>query len=402
MTLLIGISMTVGYGTLYYAFAILGPEVAADFDWPLSFVFGCFSAALLSSAVSASLAGRAIDRFGARPVLVIGSLCAALALAGLSLVGSKLGFLVMLVAVETAGRMVQYEAGFAALTAIHGANARRHITHVTLVAGFASTVFWPLIHWLLTMMDWRDVCLVLAAINLAIALPIHAVVPNRPTRSRSTEAEVSGNQAEASALLPIERHRSAFVLMAINFALGRFMMGAIHSAFFVLVTGTGRDAALAALAGSLIGPMQVAARFIEAASGGRALVSLIGIVSSGAMCGGIVLLLVALLGNGDWPVLLFAAVFGIGQGLAFIVKAVLPARLFGTIGYGRVTGNLAAISLVCMAAGPLVTAFLVEKAGIGFTLMVLSAVGLIAVVTAIALHRLETTASNKPYGVQAR
>jgi hypothetical protein len=155
LTLLIGVSMTIGYGTLYYPFAILGPEIARAQGWSNSFVFGVFSVALLTSAVTASLVGHAMDRFGARPVMVAGSCLAALALVNLSAVDSMTAFFVAMLIIELGARMVQYETGFAALTAIHGRYARRPIAHVTLVAGFASTVFWPLIHWLLGFMDWR-------------------------------------------------------------------------------------------------------------------------------------------------------------------------------------------------------------------------------------------------------
>lgn len=389
MTAGIGVSMAVGYGTLYYPFAILAPEIARDLGWPLSFVFGCFSAALLSSAVTASIAGRAIDRFGARPVMMLGSVAAAASLAGLSLVTEMAGFFLAMLAIEVAARMVQYEAGFAALTAIHGGNARRHITHVTLIAGFSSTVFWPLVHALLTIMSWRDVCLVLAALNLVITLPIHAAVPNRP--SPAPAAIDDAGQPEQTVALAKGRaaKRLAFVLMAVNFSLGRFLMGAVHSSFFILVAGTGRDAGLAALAGALVGPMQVVARIIEAMTGGRSSASLIGVISSGAMCGGIVLLLIALAGGGNTPVLLFAAVFGIGQGLVFIVRAVLPARLLGTTGYGSMTGKLAAISFVFTAAAPFVTAYLIENAGIRPTLVALTLTGAVALATSVMLNRLE-------------
>ena len=40
-----------------------------------------------------------------------------------------------------------YDAAFAALGRIYGDAARRSITGITLIAGFASTVGWPLTAW---------------------------------------------------------------------------------------------------------------------------------------------------------------------------------------------------------------------------------------------------------------
>ncbi|MDF1608409.1 MFS transporter [Hoeflea sp. YIM 152468] len=405
LTLLIGVSMTIGYGTLYYPFAILGPEIARAQGWSNSFVFGVFSVALLTSAVTASMVGRAMDRFGARPVMVAGSCLAALTLFNLSLVQSMAGFAIAMLAIEVSARMVQYETGFAALTAIHGRSARRPIAHITLVAGFASTVFWPLIHWLLGFMDWRGVLLILAAINLLVALPIHALIPPGPSRRR---APVSGAEPgpEDGAVLAYQANRDpglltpagrmpAFLLLSIAFAGGSFLMSAVHTSFFLLLDAMGRTAALAALAGAIIGPMQVAARVIEMLTGERVASSVVGLISSATLFLGIVLLAAGLWVDGDLIVIVFALSFGIGQGLNFIARAILPARLFGTDGYGAMTGNLATIRLFAMAGAPVCTAMTLAHFGIGATFVLLVVMAVISVAASWALCLIETRANRE-------
>ncbi len=410
LTLAIGVSMTIGYGTLYYPFAILGPEIARDLGWTNSFVFGVFSFALLSSAHTASVAGRMIDRYGARPVMMAGSICAALSLVALSRVGAWPAFIAAMLMIEVSGRMAQYEAGFAALTAIHGQEARRHITHVTLIAGFASTVFWPLIHWLLSVMDWRGVCLVLAAINLLIAFPIHALIPRLPSGSEPeqpaadsaapTEGTTQLTRLAATGLLPEPERTRVFALMAVAFACGGFLMSAVHSSFFVILDLMGRDAALAALAGAIIGPMQVGARVVELLTGGKVASSLVGVISNATMLGGILLLVAATGLPGSGLIIAFAASFGIGQGLAFIARAVLPARLFGTDGYGRVTGNLAAVRLLFTAAAPFLTALVIAQAGLSAAFALLIAMAVMGVAASLLLwwaeHRAGRQSANPP------
>lgn len=394
LTLLIGVSMTIGYGTLYYPFAILGPEIARDLGWSNSFVFGVFSFALLTSAVTASIVGHAMDRFGARPVMVFGSVLAGATLVNLSLVHSMVGFAIAMLLIELAARMVQYETGFAALTAIHGRKARRPIAHITLVAGFASTVFWPLIHWLLGFMDWRGVCVVLAVINLAVALPIHALIPSGP-RQRPDDADPAPAIREPGLLAPGKR-RAAFVQMAIAFAGGSFLMSAVHTSFFVILEELGRAAALAALAGAVIGPMQVAARLIEMLTGERIASSVVGLISSASLLFGIGVLASALVIEGDVVIVVFAASFGIGQGLNFISRAILPARLFGTQGYGAVTGNLATVRLFAMAGAPVCTALMIAHAGIVATFALFGLIALIALAAAWALYLTEMRATHSP------
>jgi MFS family permease len=391
LTLLIGVSMTIGYGTLYYPFAILGPEIARAQGWSNSFVFGVFSAALLTSAVTASLVGRAMDRFGARPVMVVGSCLAALTLFNLSHVQSMAGFAIAMLLIEFSARMVQYETGFAALTAIHGRKARRPIAHVTLIAGFASTVFWPLIHWLLGFMDWRGVCLVLASINLLVALPIHALIPRRP--GRGIDPGLTVPPLSDPGLLQPGRRTAAFVLMAIAFSGSSFLMSAVHTSFFLILQEMGRTAALAALAGAVIGPMQVAARMIEMLTGERVSSSVVGVISSAALLLGIAFLASALWLDGDLIVIVFAVSFGIGQGLNFIARAILPARLFGTEGYGALTGNLATIRLFAMAGAPICTALAITHAGIGATFALFGLMAVIGVLAACGLRIIEKRAA---------
>lgn len=392
LTLLIGVSMTIGYGTLYYPFAILGPEIARAQGWSTGFVFGVFSVALLTSAVTASLVGRAMDRFGARPVMVAGSCLAALTLFNLSLVQSMVGFAIAMLLIEFAARMVQYETGFAALTAIHGRHARRAIAHVTLVAGFASTVFWPLIHWLLGFMDWRGVCLVLAATNLLIALPIHAIIPRAPKYARDLEPAESSIRDPG--LLQPGNRTPAFLFMAIAFAGGSFLMSAVHTSFFLILGEMGREAALAALAGAVIGPMQVAARLIEMLTGERVASSVVGVISSVALLLGLTCLVAGLWLDGDLIVIAFAVSFGIGQGLNFIARAILPARLFGTDGYGALTGNLATIRLFAMAGAPVCTALAVSHAGVGATFALLMLMAVVGVSASWALCVIEKRAAS--------
>lgn len=391
MSLLIGVSMTIGYGTLYYPFAILGPEIARAQGWSNSFVFGVFSAALLTSAITASLVGRAMDRFGARPVMVAGSCLAALTLANLSSINTMAGFVIAMLLIEFSARMVQYETGFAALTALHGRYARRPIAHVTLVAGFASTVFWPLIHWLLGFMDWRGVCLVLAAINLLVALPIHIMIP------RANRPQVNCDPAERSirdpGLLAPGNRKAAFGAMAVAFAGGSFLMSAVHTSFFLILQEMGRAAALAALAGAVIGPMQVAARLIEMLTGERVSSSVVGVISSTTLLLGLGCLVAGLWFDGELIVIVFAISFGIGQGLNFIARAILPARLFGTEGYGTLTGKLATLRLFAMAGAPVSTALVLSHAGIGMTFAFLMLVAAISVAASWALVAIERSAN---------
>lgn len=393
-TLGMGVSMTVGYGTLYYSFSILAPEIAREFGWSQSFVFAVFSIGLLGGAVSAPIVGRLIDRFGARPVLAFGSILAAAMLAGLSMVQNGWQFAVVTLAAEFISLAVQYDAGFAALAQRHGQDARSQITLVTLVAGFASTVFWPLIQWLLTMMSWREVYLVLAALNLVLALPVHVLWPSY----RAPATRAAGADASAAAMAPASR-RPHLALMAISLSAGGFVLSAMGASLLVLLGDAGFTPAAATLAGSLIGPSQVAARLIEYARRGVLSPPVTGLIATGAIFVALVLLFAAALIPAVAIVIVFAIFFGIGQGLTSIIRGVLPLHFFGTAGYGRTMGTLSGIRMVLSAAAPVSIIFVNEELGVAAAigcLLLMGAVGLLAMIGLARLQPLRSEAEATP------
>lgn len=382
LTIGLGVSMTVGYGTLHYSFSVLAPAIARDFGWETSFVFGVFSAGLLAGAVSAPIFGRSIDRFGARPVMVLGTLAATLALVLYAVMQNAWQFAAITFLGEFVAFAVQYDAGFAALAQRHGQEARSHVTLVTLIAGFASTVFWPLDQWLLTLMDWRDVYLVLAAINLVFALPVHLAVPAyRPPRKARTTVEGKGSTKGGGAGLQM-------ALMAISLASGGFLISAVSVSLLVVLGAAGFSPAVATLAGSLIGPSQVLARLIEYSQRRLFTPVTTALVASGALFFSFVLLSSALALPLVAVPIAFAVVYGAGQGLTSIVRGVLPLYYFGTAGYGRTMGVLSGVRMVLSAAAPVSIVFVSERAGAGAAILSLLCVAGISAGTMVLLSRL--------------
>jgi len=382
-TIGLGVTMTIGYGTLYYSFSVLAPEIAREFGWGQSFVFGVFSLGLLAGAVSAPMLGRLVDRFGARLILCLGSIAAAVSLALFAVMQNAWQFAVITLVAEFVALAVQYDAGFAALAQSHGREARAHITLVTLIAGFASTVFWPLLQWLLTWMDWRDVYLVLAAMNLLIALPIHLALP----RARISEKPVSRVEETSAGMNLDGERRRRMVLMATAFAAGGFVVSAVGATLLVLMRDLGYATAMATLAGSLIGPSQVAARLIEYARRNLFSPPLTAIIAALAMVLGLFALAGALIQPFAAFAIAFAVFYGAGQGLTSIVRGVLPLHYFGAAGYGRTMGTLASTRIVASAIAPFSVIWLNEAVGPSAALAALAGMACLAVLATLALTR---------------
>ena len=136
----LGLTQVIGYGTLYYSFSILAAGMAADIGWSQDAVYGAFSA-LLAGALIGPRCGRWVDRHGAGRIMALGSAAAAAALVACAIAPGPLGLALGLVAIQLAASFVLYEVAFPALVQVAGFGAQRSITHLTLIAGFASTLF---------------------------------------------------------------------------------------------------------------------------------------------------------------------------------------------------------------------------------------------------------------------
>src|ERR1700690_4119741 len=171
--LALGTSQTLAWASSYYLPAILADPIAHDLGVSSNWIFAAFSASLVISAMLGPRVGRQIDLVGGRQVLSISNLTLA---AGLTLLGFTTSIPMLVIAWLLLGVGMGfglYDAAFAALGRIYGEAARRSITGITLIAGFASTVGWPLTAWGLESIGWRNPCFAWALAHILIGLPIN-------------------------------------------------------------------------------------------------------------------------------------------------------------------------------------------------------------------------------------
>ncbi|MFM2356622.1 MAG: hypothetical protein RLZZ528_2358, partial [Pseudomonadota bacterium] len=227
----LGLSQIIGYGTLYYAFAIQVPKVAATFGVGEPLLYGVFSAGLLAGGLVAPHAGRAMDRLGAPLLMVWGSVLAGVTLAVMAVAPVLWLWLAGVVVIEVISVTILYDAAFATLARLTGAGARRAITRLTLIAGFASTLFWPLTGWLAEALGWRGTYGVYAGLHLTVALGLHLWLWRQPVVARLAvtggRAVSKGPELREAAPLPEALRPQAFRAVAVSFALSGALITAL-------------------------------------------------------------------------------------------------------------------------------------------------------------------------------
>jgi hypothetical protein len=219
-----------------------------------------------------------------------------------------------------------YDTAFATVGRIYGRGARSAITGITLIAGFASTIGWPLTAWGASELGWRETCLAWSAGHLLFGLPMNFfLLPKVPTFVASADA---GGKPRVS----IDRR---MLVMGFAFAASLMVVSAMAVHLPRLLEAAGATRVQAIAAGALVGPAQVAARIAEASvlkhrhplHAARLAVALHPIGAA----------VLAIVGAGTASSA-FTILHGAGTGILTIARGALPLALFGPETLATVSG----------------------------------------------------------------
>jgi predicted MFS family arabinose efflux permease len=367
------VTQTVGYGVLFYAFAVLIIPVAADLGTGAAQVTGAMTLAVLVAAGAAIPVGRWLDRHGGRALMTLGSVLGVVALAAWSQVRTVGQLYAVFLLIGLASAMSLYEAAFSVLIAV-GEPGRRDpaLLVVTVVAGFAGSIFLPLTGVLAAGVGWRATLLILAALLAVTAVPGHlAAVPGG--RSHQARATVHSGYRMTDAL----RDRG-FWLIGGAFVVQAAAVSVVGVLLVTLLRRAGHPATVAATLAGLLGVLSVAGRlltttlarrhgmgavtaavFAVQAAGAAALPWLGGSVAGAATC---------------------VIAFGLGYGVATIARPAIVAARYGTVRYATIAGALTLPITLAKATAPLAAVVLTTGRS-----MTLAAVACLAAALLLAL-----------------
>ncbi len=372
----LGAAQTLAWASSYYLPAVLAAPIARDLAVAAPTVFAAFSASLFVAALLGPRAGAAIDRWGGRPVLVATNVVFALGLAALAS-ASGVATLFLAWAILGAGMACGlYDGAFAALVRLYGAGSRNAITGITLIAGFASTVGWPLSALLESRVGWRGACWTWAALHLVVGVPLNLWLPRaQASPMRSAAAAPEGGEVDGRTAA------RASVLLAIVFATMAFVSTAMAAHLPRLLQATGTTLAVAVGIGALVGPAQVGGRLLEFGLLRRIHPLLSARLAALLHPLGAALLVVL----GAPAAAAFAILHGAGNGILTIAKGTLPLVFFGARGYGERLGWLTVPARIAQALAPWLFGLAIDRWG-ARSLWPSAAIGMVAVVALLLLR----------------
>lgn len=378
---LLAVGQTVIYAGCYYSFPALLLELEAETGWGKATLALGPTLGFLIMAGLTVVTGRLVDRGFGGEMLIWGPVLVALGVLGLGVAPTPGMWLAAWALIGVAQAGCLYETCFAFLTRRLGDGARAAITRVTLIAGFAGTLAFPLGHWVGEAFGGQGGMLVFAALTL-IAVPCNVWAVRSLRRRERAGARPAPTPP---GMLGAAVRKPAFWIIAAAFTAIYLNHGILLTYVLVLFADRGAPAGLAALAAAAVGPSQVAGRLILLALGAR--------VSTGqatkVAVGGIVLAGVILWAAGMAPILIFAFALaqGAGAGLMSILRPVLIAEVLGREGFGVISGAVAVAPILASAAAPSVGAGLLALGGADLVYAVclaLAALGLTLVIVLLA------------------
>jgi predicted MFS family arabinose efflux permease len=381
----------VAWGAIYYAFSLFVVPMESAMGWSRTAINAALSVGLLVSGLAAWPIGIWIDHGHGRQVMTWGSVLATAMLALWSQAHSLVTLFIVWIGLGVAMAATLYDPVFAIVTRNFPDSFRKRITLITLVGGFASTVFIPLTHSLVDSLGWRAALLALAAINLAICLPLNGLAISRDAaRTDHADHKAAIRRANAAATQRALR-TPTFWALAVCFTAYYATFAALTFHLVPLMTERNVSPAIVIATMAVIGPAQVLARILWFTVGRNIRPSTMGIVITTAFPASVVILMLA--GKSPVMLILFAIVYGGANGMMTILRGTIVQDLMWTEGYGAVSGLLSMPSNVAKGIAPISAAAIWaighRYVAVEWTVLLVSLVSAAAFVAAIRLTRKE-------------
>ena len=355
----LAVTELISWGILYYAFTVLMVPMQAEFGWSAGAITGAYSLSMLVSGLAAPMVGRWLDGHGPRGLMTAGSVFGVLLVLAWSRVETLAGFYLIWVGIGLACAATLYEPAFTTIAQWFRQGRSQAMLLVTILGGFASTVFMPLTGWLTDRSGWRD-----ALVTLAVILAVGTVLPHalvlRPAPVQAGRRTTPNAGASPAATFGEMMREPVFVRLSVAFFLQTTtsIAVAVHLIAFLVERGT--DATFAAWAAGLIGAAQVAARIFTTIFERR-----FSIISLTAMMFAFQVLAIVMLVMWQTPAGIVTAVvfLGMGRGAITLLRPSLVMVFYDVSRFGSVNGLQALIVTVGRALAPVMTGVAAGVAG---------------------------------------
>jgi MFS family permease len=394
MVWVLAVTETVAYGVLYYSFAVFLVPMRGELDASTAQLSGALTLAMALTGLGAVVVGRWLDRYGARWVMTAGSLLGAASVLAWSQAQDLVQLHLAFVGVGLASAAVLYEPAYAVINTWFRRDRHAALLTLTVVAGFASTIFLPTSQLLIDGVGWRSALLVLSGVLAACAIP-HALFLRRSPADLDTVPDGRAEPASPSAAdVPVPPEdgelaeyrgpgaawrRPAVRWLTLATALEMLANAAVAVFLVAYLLESGAPPGLAAVAAGGLGALSVAGRVVLTVLAARVGIGRVTAVMVAGQAVGVALLFLL-----PQPVatVAFVLLFGAGFGVIHIARPALlgsyvPPRVFASVSGHQALAGQAGRVVAPVTGGMLITGLGYDAAFAAIAACTLAAAGLL-------------------------
>jgi MFS family permease len=354
--LLLGCTTIGAYGAVYYSFGVLLTPMRDATGWSTGALSGGFSLSVLLGGACAVLAGRVVDRAGARLVLAVSLAVGCAGLLAASYAEESWQFVAgWAIGGGAVAGGLYYNVTMALTARLYPAQRPAAFSILTLLGALAGPIFYPYAGWLVETFEWRT-ALRLLVLALAVSAAPAAILVRVGPGQRAPEATDSRRDGSVRAALSDRRIVTALIMMG-TVSLGTSAL-TLHQVPAMQATGISLAAA-SGIAGTR-GFFQFGGRvFLSPLIARLGLVGALGAAYAVSAAG------TGLLAAAGSIVLVFAfiAMTGVALGLLSPLHGLFAAEVYGEARLGTLMGVQQIVVSVSGAAGPWIAGVALDATG---------------------------------------
>ncbi len=389
-----------GYGTWLYSFGVFFKPMSEEFGWTRAMTSGAYALRSVEGGVASPIVGWAVDKYGARLLVIIGAIVAGGAFCLMPLIKSLMGFYLIYGIMLSAGMSAMlYLPAWTVIAKWFHRRLSLALALLSVGAGFGGIICAPLAAHMIHRFGWRSAFVVMGIFIWVVVIPLAFVIKERPEEmGLSPDGDPpappvadpaldavgtpvsSAAQGSADYTLKEAVSSSAFWFLALAF----FFQGMAHSTITVHTVPALTDAGIAperaAISIGLLTLVSIIGRLAFGYLGDIFNKRYLFMVSYSLMgCGMLVLMNAKTMGM----VWLFLFLFGVGFGGNIPLMPAIRAEYFGRKSLGKIQGFMDPVMMAAGATGPIWTGYIFDSTG-SYRLAFMT-IGLLTFLAAVAM-----------------
>ena len=361
-----------GAGTFYYSFTAFFNPIVDEFGWTYAATSFATSLRSIEGGIASPLVGFAADRYGVRPLLLIGSILSGLGFIFLSQINSLWSFYLIFFFLSIGSSLLFPVPGWTVVANWFERKRAIAMGFLSAAVGISGMLIY-FVNWLIGMFGWRTILIFIGIGMWVIAIPSALIVRNNPEScgllpdgdrpSGSPSKIPSGSREKGTrhphgiGLFQALKTRAFWVIALTGVVSGGTLHAVmVHVMPYYISVGFGRETA--SLVASLLVIVSVAGRLGIGWLGNR-------MDTRRLMAFGLLLQALGFLflagAQTLWQAILFIILFGPGYGGVITVRLTLQAEYFGRRAYGTIQGATLAIIVIGSVVSPVLTGLVYDS-----------------------------------------